>query len=65
MIVACKCGHCGHIEMSAEAEVTFEFDFLEKRVLYICSKCKKSNVINFDSDAQDKKRMPLPGIRVC
>ena len=59
MIIACKCA-CGHIEMSEDSEVTFEFDFLEKRVLYICAKCKKVSIIDFDAAEQSKKRQPLP-----
>lgn len=64
MVIACKCGGCGHIEMSEDSQITFEFDFLEKRVVYVCNKCKKQNVIDFNANEKAKKAQPLPGIRV-
>jgi DNA-directed RNA polymerase subunit RPC12/RpoP len=63
--VALKCGNCGHIDIDSGSDetVAFEIDFLEKKIIYICSQCKKNNTILLESDS-DSKPTGLPRIKV-
>jgi len=63
--VALKCGNCGHIDIDSKNDdsVAFEIDFLEKKIIYICSQCKKNNTISLESDS-DKKPTGLPRIKI-
>lgn len=38
------CGHCGHHDTSG---ATIEFNFRDKKIFYLCSKCSKTNELNF------------------
>jgi hypothetical protein len=49
--------------MSSDDNVVCEIDFLEKRILYICPKCKGQNTIQVADDKKDKQKQSLPSIR--
>lgn len=55
--IVCVCGHCGNHDNN---NVIMEFNFFEQRVLYLCSNCKKMNVMKFGQ----QKLPPLPRTRV-
>jgi hypothetical protein len=64
MRVACKCKNCGHIEMSAEDDVTFEIDFLDERIVYICRQCKHNNTMSLKPNENNRPPTALPRISV-
>ncbi len=55
--IRCVCGYCGNND---NENAYIEFNFLEQRVIYVCSQCKKENHMVFGKD----KPQPYPSIRV-
>lgn len=53
--ISCVCA-CGYTE---KGSALLEFNFKEKRVLFLCRHCKKMNAISFGQTA-----VPLPRSRV-
>lgn len=44
--VICVCGYCNHHD---NQNATIELNFGEKKIIYLCSACKKENQISFMS----------------
>lgn len=53
----CVCGHCSNTDSE---KVLVEFNFLEQRVIYICSKCKQENSMVFGKE----KPPPYPRLSI-
>lgn len=54
--IVCVCSKCDNTDKS---KATIEFNFKEQKIFYICSKCRKQNVIQFGSNVP-----PLPRTQV-
>ncbi len=46
-LIRCVCGYCGNND---NAHAVIEFNFQENKVIYLCSKCKKENCMEFGKD---------------
>jgi len=46
-LIKCVCGHCGNND---NKHALIEFNFQENRVIFLCSKCKKENYMEFGRD---------------
>lgn len=43
----CVCGHCGNND---KKKAIIELNFMEQRLIYVCSECKKENSLPFGKD---------------
>ena len=56
--IICICGHCNNHDREY---ATIEFNFRDQKVIYLCKKCKKMNVILF---GKDRAAAPYPRSRM-
>ena len=61
MQISLKCGKCNHQRLSDnDNDLSLEVDFSKSEIRYLCSKCKKENVITLVK--RDDKALPAIGV---
>jgi len=65
MRIALRCGKCRDTWMQGEEDLCLEIDFYDKKIFFVCPRCKHENRMDIADWQKKQESSALPRISIC